>query len=247
MKLKIRAWTSSLLYIALMVISLGYFQQQKKSNISVHASHIRYRQMKLGIYPKVFNYLEKGTVLSAKIFSFYLFNFFQKLFISEVTLQVFSWIYCFSQCFYKPVWSLFYNHCHCFSYTLKHLMFWRWIETENGLMNFFVVEWEFPTNFNNLPRINSHFSGYRFFQTFSISENSWYCNTTLRGWYREGMVSSSEVSFSSSLMLFPESFFSDQPTRFLEIVRLHDMRCCWILSNAGDICLLFIQVKTRSS
>ena len=74
---------------------------------------------------KVFNYLEKGTVLSAKIFSFNLCNFCQKLFIPEVTLQVFSWIYCFSQCFYKPVWLFlfWYNHSHYFPYTLKYLMF----------------------------------------------------------------------------------------------------------------------------
>ena len=63
--------------------------------------------------------------------------------------------------------------------------------------------------------------------------------------YKKGIISSSEVSFSSDLMLFPEPFFYDKAARFLEMVRLHDMPNCWILSKASDICLLFLKVKTR--
>ena len=59
------------------------------------------------------------------------------------------------------------------------------------------------------------------------------------------MVSSSEVPFSAVLMLFPEPFSCDKPTRFLEMVRLHDMPDCWVLSKTSDTCLLFIQVKTK--
>ena len=67
------------------------------------------------------------------------------------------------------------------------------------------------------------YSGYTFFQTFSVSENSRYFNITLREIYRKGMISSSEVSFSPDLILFTEPFFSDKPVRFLKMVCLHDM------------------------
>ena len=52
MKHKIKISTSSSFHIALMITSLDYFQQQLKSIISVHASHIRYQQTKLKICRK---------------------------------------------------------------------------------------------------------------------------------------------------------------------------------------------------
>ena len=110
----------------------------------------------------------------------------------------------------------------------------------------FVLECEFSINLNSVSRINSHFS---FLDTHSFQHfQFWKTQDTIilhfaKIYERECFLQMKSRVFSD-LMLFPEPFFCDKPTRSLEIVRLHEMPNCWIFSETSDICL-FIQVKRR--
>ena len=114
----------------------------------------------------------------------------------------------------------------------------------SGLMDFFSRIFH---KFEYVSRMNSHFS---FLDTHSFQHfQFWKTQGTILLHFakireREWFLQMKSRNFLD-LMVFPEPFFCDKPTRSLEMVRLHDMPNFWIWSETSDICLLFIQVKRR--